>query len=306
MPIIQKNHNSEQTKYSAFLTIPSGELAGKQLGMTFDVCTSPICECADMRIKLSEASSEKPLAEISLDVSARKKSEHSKEPLGSTQQLTETIFQSLDEADWKYLWNVFGSTKERLTDTLDPKKLEVDFPMADDIELHGELVSYSSILPHAQKFLIEFGDEMILLDEQYCLARDCKCDRVAVTFIAFEGEPRKWKQKEGEPHMVRVGYRTGQIIDIDRGNSTNHDPAALLKEFQSRFPLIMEIFVKRHKQLYTLYTEFKRRRQNQVQLKSMKIGRNEPCPCGSGKKYKKCCESLPKLPSSYHSSDLSH
>lgn len=24
--------------------------------------------------------------------------------------------------------------------------------------------------------------------------------------------------------------------------------------------------------------------------KSMKIGRNTPCPCGSGKKYKKCCE----------------
>ncbi len=22
----------------------------------------------------------------------------------------------------------------------------------------------------------------------------------------------------------------------------------------------------------------------------MKIGRNEPCPCGSGKKYKNCCE----------------
>jgi len=22
---------------------------------------------------------------------------------------------------------------------------------------------------------------------------------------------------------------------------------------------------------------------------SVKIGRNEPCPCGSGKKYKKCC-----------------
>lgn len=22
----------------------------------------------------------------------------------------------------------------------------------------------------------------------------------------------------------------------------------------------------------------------------MKVGRNDPCPCGSGKKYKKCCE----------------
>ncbi|HMG20396.1 MAG TPA: PBPRA1643 family SWIM/SEC-C metal-binding motif protein [Kofleriaceae bacterium] len=23
------------------------------------------------------------------------------------------------------------------------------------------------------------------------------------------------------------------------------------------------------------------------------VGRNEPCPCGSGKKFKKCCESAP-------------
>jgi len=23
--------------------------------------------------------------------------------------------------------------------------------------------------------------------------------------------------------------------------------------------------------------------------KRMKVGRNEPCPCGNGKKYKKCC-----------------
>lgn len=25
-------------------------------------------------------------------------------------------------------------------------------------------------------------------------------------------------------------------------------------------------------------------------VRSKKIGRNEPCPCGSGKKYKKCCD----------------
>jgi SWIM/SEC-C metal-binding protein len=27
-------------------------------------------------------------------------------------------------------------------------------------------------------------------------------------------------------------------------------------------------------------------------LKTAKIGRNEPCPCGSGTKFKKCCERL--------------
>jgi tetratricopeptide (TPR) repeat protein len=27
-------------------------------------------------------------------------------------------------------------------------------------------------------------------------------------------------------------------------------------------------------------------------IKSKKVGRNDPCPCGSGKKYKKCCSAL--------------
>ena len=27
-----------------------------------------------------------------------------------------------------------------------------------------------------------------------------------------------------------------------------------------------------------------------------KVGRNDPCPCGSGKKYKQCCLKLPPKP----------
>jgi preprotein translocase subunit SecA len=31
------------------------------------------------------------------------------------------------------------------------------------------------------------------------------------------------------------------------------------------------------------------RQQIQQVVRGEKIGRNDPCPCGSGKKYKKCC-----------------
>ncbi len=31
------------------------------------------------------------------------------------------------------------------------------------------------------------------------------------------------------------------------------------------------------------------RKVKQIKLEHPKVGRNEPCPCGSGKKYKKCC-----------------
>lgn len=34
---------------------------------------------------------------------------------------------------------------------------------------------------------------------------------------------------------------------------------------------------------------FKEQRQSKTVVKGEKIGRNDPCPCGSGKKYKKCC-----------------
>ena len=31
------------------------------------------------------------------------------------------------------------------------------------------------------------------------------------------------------------------------------------------------------------------RKKRGMKLENKKIGRNELCPCGSGKKYKKCC-----------------
>lgn len=39
----------------------------------------------------------------------------------------------------------------------------------------------------------------------------------------------------------------------------------------------------RRKELY------KQQRSSATIVKAPKIGRNDPCPCGSGKKYKKCC-----------------
>ena len=39
----------------------------------------------------------------------------------------------------------------------------------------------------------------------------------------------------------------------------------------------------RRKELY------KESRNSTTVVKGKKIGRNDPCPCGSGKKYKKCC-----------------
>jgi preprotein translocase subunit SecA len=36
---------------------------------------------------------------------------------------------------------------------------------------------------------------------------------------------------------------------------------------------------------------YKEQKRSTTIVKGDKIGRNDPCPCGSGKKYKKCCGS---------------
>ena len=50
-------------------------------------------------------------------------------------------------------------------------------------------------------------------------------------------------------------------------------------------PRAMKKWVKEHEK------ELKQEQQGKVEtvVKEKEPGRNEPCPCGSGKKYKKCC-----------------
>ena len=82
--------------------------------------------------------------------------------------------------------------------------------------------------------------------------------------------------------MANVTGQSGQwavagIINLD----AVEDEYALLDTDENPIPLV----------------EFLRARPpiKQVQRESKKIGRNDPCPCGSGKKYKKCCGTVKLL-----------
>jgi hypothetical protein len=51
--------------------------------------------------------------------------------------------------------------------------------------------------------------------------------------------------------------------------------------------------IKELERLEKLEKQSKQTKQNTPQVKKVKIGRNDPCPCGSGKKYKRCCINKP-------------
>jgi uncharacterized protein len=57
------------------------------------------------------------------------------------------------------------------------------------------------------------------------------------------------------------------------------EEARLLADIEENLPVIVQ----------TIYNFWRHRRTGTVVSEAPKVGRNDPCPCGSGKKFKQCC-----------------
>lgn len=68
--------------------------------------------------------------------------------------------------------------------------------------------------------------------------------------------------------------------EIDLTNATDDEVNEKLKDFEDSV-----ITGDQLAQLRALYN----RKPKQLVRKHAKVGRNDPCPCGSGKKFKNCC-----------------
>ena len=117
-----------------------------------------------------------------------------------------------------------------------------------------------------------------------------------------KGTVKGLAEKYGQEVMTMVGFLDGineslkvenpiETMDEDTEVSLAFDKARLYKNMVAakadwlyNLPQRKEIYTE--EELKRLYKEQK---ESTTIRKEKKIGRNDPCPCGSGKKYKKCC-----------------
>ncbi len=124
----------------------------------------------------------------------------------------------------------------------------------------------------------------------------------------------------GEMAAQRVGERTGALLvkflegacgsqldpaELEQGNITDGVAIGLaalqLSEVErNALPELLEEFLTQMENTgrlsggatlgaYARQTATAHLLKKQVRRSTIKVGPNEPCPCGSGKKYKKCC-----------------
>ncbi|MBS1254101.1 MAG: Protein translocase subunit SecA [Anaerolineales bacterium] len=140
------------------------------------------------------------------------------------------------------------------------------------------------------------------LIEAYCNEPDCDCRRVffhvhdwqkreLVAVIAYGWEDREYYVEWfGRDDAKVIAELQGPVLNV--GSPQSEFAPALLE--QVKYVLQDERYVARIKRHYRMFKETvddgqPERVRSSEKRPSKKVGRNDPCPCGSGKKYKRCC-----------------
>jgi hypothetical protein len=155
----------------------------------------------------------------------------------------------------------------------------------------GRTNCFKDFCPQNESYTMGFefeGDEWDVLD-QYCVNPGCECGDAYMTFYKIRDD----RSVQEVDFVVQ--------LDLTTGSAKNPEGSGPLSEFRRRALTAFQ------EELGDWRLELTRRREilrkiarNHLvaerepaavgaAIRSAKVGRNDPCPCGSGRKYKRCC-----------------
>ena len=188
--------------------------------------------------------------------------------------------------------------------------------------LTGELVSYADVLTGGQALssggrsythrFTHQGREY-LVEDLYCANPTCDCRALHVQFWERVPSPKREEAVISTSFLARVTF-SGQLKIEQTGNRKRGESLRILTAWWQEHQHDLDMLQRRYERVKevgqrSITTSEKQTRQQPFsrlpspdrlpQLQSMarsspavtrRTGRNDPCPCGSGKKFKRCCE----------------
>ena len=152
----------------------------------------------------------------------------------------------------------------------------------------GELVGWHELHPDDRRDLYLDEDAVFLANEFYCPNPDCDCAEATIDFAELLE-----KKRAMSIGCVRVRLPDTQVIELT-GPRTQLE--RLWSAFRARHPNAGDRLVARKRCLAEIARLRAPSRVAQPSVPTQRVGRNDPCPCGSGLKYKRCCASQRVFP----------
>lgn len=253
-------------------------------------CVNPDCDCKDAILKFFELSEDEVSVNewfsIRLDMQTWLVTDKTVlNKMINVQVMIEEFMVNIDELKETLLahyMRVKAYGKKNVLDYLSNQTVKMI--------LDGEMLAYSEMLGSAEldEFFIELNQsEKWFFDDQYCTNPKCLCNETVLTFFKRDDAT---KTLEAD-FAVRLDLKRFKYdVEFD------HIGAGLVSEVMVSLlaskPELLGILKRRYNEVKSTSKEVIRKYgviEKKEALPNIKVGRNDPCPCGSGKKYKKCC-----------------
>ncbi len=258
---------------------------------TFSACPNPVCICQTIDIDLTflpdQASGDLPIPcrSVGIDLDVRKTyTPPGKELSPAEKVLGDLLLSQLGDDDFKFLEMEHYVYKNRITEAADINEIEGYFDY-EQVERDGLMYAYNGVLPYGDQFMVKVRGDNYFIADQFCLLPRCKCSDATLDLI-----PAGEDMMTADPWCsFRLTYAKKKWTGMEE-----FPPPIPLDEIRSaieqQYPDFYKQLRVRHEKLKKIYLiNRKKKYLPPPPVNVLKTGRNDPCPCGSGKKYKKCC-----------------
>jgi hypothetical protein len=264
----------------------------------YSVCPNPVCMCRELCLYLKPMLAEdgdyqSPATHIiNIDLKEKSLCHEKQQPVsGEDLSFAELFISSLDQEDFELLDTLYYGEKHDISEKASSDSIDAFFDY-DQIEGNGTMWVYNDTLPFGDRLLFTWDNRQCIILDQFCLLPKCSCTDANLTIMIV-----KESGKTKELCSVFVDYRKREWSKLEK-SLFSVSSAKLKIAIEEQIPDIYNELSKRHAKLKSIYAHCRRKHfadeEKQRPLQSPKIGRNDPCPCGSGKKYKKCCMGKPR------------
>lgn len=282
----------------------------------WDLCSNPDCPCLDTIFVFLECDAEGcPVpggqefrARVNLSTGIEMDPPSLEEPSAST------VAGFLEEGRQ----GLFAKLLQQMEEGRACEKRIEEYVIAPEELQQGLLVSFSRICwgedpvslggsGEFSSFAVTCEGRRFTADDLYCPWPDCQCDEVTLVFLGKTVDKQgrtmtghvfdaivtlKGEVRILEVHAADLG---GKEVARRVVRALLEEDSGLLGELRRRNEVVKEVgrrslrVASEHFAGRALASKLGSRHTHAPVSRGVKVGRNEPCPCGSGKKFKKCC-----------------
>ncbi len=258
---------------------------------SLSVCGGPRCRCLHIFMDFPPQSGH-PHIEFWFDLN-RKRALLSPEQERDVEcaRRAALLHSELTDADQQQLREWYLAEKMEIIRTTPVSHIDIDgLPNADD----GRMVGFVEVFPLGLALNFVLDREAWAVDDHHCVQRDCGCHETVLSFLKLKDAAGRVTTQLRDMPALRYNYRSQRSEPVAAGPPGAPPLENLLSALRQTHASLDGQLDQRHRILQALYLR-REIQQNQDRIESLsarlprKVGRNEPCPCGSGRKYKHCC-----------------